>query len=158
MDLSDLAEIGKFLSYLAPVIILILVNVFFKKNQEQKRRLAVVRSLLSEINYNQKLMESFSLRWQAKKFKTGSWKRNRDKMDYIDQSLHATLASAHEIADEFNREIDAAKKHKSASYLASIQVDRLREPLAKSKQGLEEWLQLNKGRKEPIKEGGDLAP
>lgn len=158
MDFSDLGEIGRILSYLAPVIILILVNVFFRKQQEQKRRLGVVRSLLSEINYNQKLTEAFLFQWQTKKFKTGNWKRNKDKMDYIDQGLQATLASAYEIADEFNREIDAAKKHKSASYLASIQVDRLKEPLAKSKQGLEEWLQLSKEKKEPVKEGGDLAP
>jgi len=158
VDLSDLGELGKTLSYLVPVIILILVNVFFKKQQEQKRRLEMIRSLLSEVNYNQKLMEAFLIQWQAKKFKTGIWKRNRDKMDYIDQSLHATLVSAYEITDEFNREIDAAKEHKSASYLASIQVDRLREPLARSKQGLEEWLQLNKGRKEPAKEGGNSAP
>ena len=150
----DWAEIGKVLSYLVPVIILILVNVIFKKQQEQKRRLTVVKSLLSEIDYNQKLVDAFSFRWQAKKFKTGNWKRNKDKMDYIGQSLHATLTGAYETAEGFNREIDAAKKHKSASYLASIQVDRLREPLAKSKQGLEEWLQLNKGMKEPVKEGG----
>jgi len=118
----------------------------------------VVRSLLSEINYNQKLMEAFSLQWQTKKFKTATWKQNKDRMDYVDPGLGYTLADAYEIADEFNREIDAAKKHKSASYLATIQVDRLMQPLAKSKQGLEEWLQLNKGRKEPVKEGGDLAP
>lgn len=153
----DWGEIGKVLGYLVPVVILILINVFFRKQQEQKRRLAVVRSLLSEIDYNQKHMEAFAFQWQTKKFKTGNWKRNKDKMDYIGQSLHATLAGAYETAEEFNREIDAAKKHKSASYLASIQVDRLREPLAKSKQGLEEWLQLNKGRKEPVKEGSDLA-
>jgi len=158
VDLSDLGELGKTLSYMVPVIILILVSVFFKKQQEQKRRLAAIQSLLSEINYNQKLMEAFLFQWQAKKFKIGIWKRNRDKMDYIDQSLHATLASVYEISDEFNREIDTAKKHKSASYLASIEVDRLREPLARSKQGLEEWLQLNKGRKEPAEEGGDSAP
>jgi len=150
-------EIGKVLGYLVPLIILILINVFFRKQQEQKRRLTVVRSLLSEIEYNQKHMEAFSFQWQTKKFKIGNWKRNKDKMDYIDQRLHATLTGAYEIAEEFNREIDAAKKHKSASYLASIQVDKLREPLAKSKQGLEEWLQLNKGRKEPVKEGGNLA-
>jgi len=158
VDFSDLGEIGRILSYLAPVIIFILVNVFFRKQQEQKRRLTVVRSLLSEINYNQKLMEAFLFQWQTKKFKTGNWKRNRDKMDYIDQGLHATLASTYEIAGEFNREIDAAKKHKSASYLASIEVDRLKEPLANSKQGLEEWLQLNKRKKEPVKEGSDSAP
>lgn len=151
----DWGEIGKFFSYLIPVIIFILFNVFFRKRQGQKRRLGVVRSLLSEINYNQKLMEAFLFQWQAKKFKTGNWKRNRDKMDYIDQGLHTTLAGAYEIAEEFNKEIDAAKKHKSASYMASIQVDRLKEPLANSKQGLEEWLQLNEGRKEPVKEGSD---
>jgi hypothetical protein len=153
----DWSEIGKVLSYLVPIIILILFNVFFRKQQEQKRRLTVVRSLLSEIEYNQKHMEAFALQWQTKKFKAGNWKRNKDKMDYIGQSLHATLTGAYEIAEEFNREIDVAKQHKSASYLASIQVDRLREPLAKSKQGLEEWVQLNKGRKEPVKEGGGFA-
>lgn len=76
-------------------------------------------------------------------------------MDYIDQGLHATLAGAYGVAEEFNREIDTAKKHRSASYLAGIRVDRLREPLAKSKQGLEEWFELNKGRKKPAEEGGD---
>ena len=154
----DWGEIGKIFSYLIPVIILILANVFFRKQQEQKRRLEVVRSLLSEINYNQKLMEAFLFQWQAKKFKTGSWGKNRDKMDYIDQDLHTTLASAYEIAGEFNREIETAKKYKSASYLVGIQVDRLKEPLAKSRQGLEEWLQLNKGKKESVKQGGALAP
>ena len=152
----DWGEIGKVLGYLVPLIILILINVFFRKQQEQKRRLTVVRSLLSEIEYNQKHMEAFSFQWQTKKFKIGNWKRNKDKMDYIDQSLHVTLTGTYKIAEEFNRDIEAAKKYKSTSYLASIQVDRLKEPLSKSKQGLEEWLQLNKGRKEPVKEGGDF--
>jgi len=152
----DWGEIGKVVGYVIPVIILLVVNVLFRKQQEQKRRLSVVRSLLSEIEYNQKHMEALSLKWQIKKFKTGHWQRNKDKMDYIDQSLHVTLTGTYEIAEEFNRDIEAAKKYKSTSYLASIQVDRLKEPLSKSKQGLEEWLQLNKGRKEPVKEDGDF--
>lgn len=151
----DWEEIGKIFSYLIPVIIFILFNVFFRKQQEQKRRLTVVKSLLSEIDHNQKLMEAFLFQWQARKFKTGTWKRNKGKMDYIDQGLHATLAGAYGVAEEFNREIDTAKKHRSASYLAGIRVDRLREPLAKSKQELEEWFELNKGRKKPAEEGGD---
>jgi len=158
VDFSDLGELGKILGYLVPVVILILVNVFFRKQQEQKKRLTVVRSLLSEINYNQKLMEAFLLQWQAKNFKTASWKKNKDKMDYIDQGLHITLADAYEIAEGFNHEIDAAKKYKSASYLASVRVDRLKEPLARSKQGLEEWLQLNKDKKKIFKRRRDVAP
>ena len=154
----DWGEIGKIFSYLVPVIILIVVNVFFRKQQEQKKRLTVVRSLLSEINDNQKLVEAFSLGWQAKKFKTGNWKRNKDKMDYVAPDLRTTLAGAYEIAEEFNREIESAKKYKSTSYLASIQVDRLSEPLARSKQGLEEWLQLNKGKEKILKRSRDSAP
>ena len=148
----DWEEIGKILSYLIPVAVFIVFNVLFRKQQEQKRRLAVVKSLLSEIDHNQKLMEAFLLRWQYKKFKTRNWKRNKDKMDYIDQSLRATLAGVYEIAEGFNREIEAAKRQKSVSYLAAIRVDRLREPLAKSRQGLEEWYALNKDRKKPPEE------
>ena len=99
-------------------------------------------------------MEAFLFNWQAKKFKTGAWKRNKDKMDYIDQSLRNILAGAYAIAEEFNGEIDAAKKHKSPGYLAGIQLDRLKEPLARSKQGLQEWLELNKRAKELTRPGG----
>jgi len=143
----DWGNIGKILAYLIPVIVIILTNVVFRKQKQQKERLTVVRSLLSEINHNQKLMEAFSLQWQTRKFKTGTWKRNKEKIDYIDPGLRYTLADAFEIAEEFNREIDAAKKHKSTSYLAGIRVDRLEEPLARSKQGLEEWLILNQSKK-----------
>lgn len=143
----DWGEIGKVLSYLIPVMMFILFNVLFRKQKEQQRQLTVVKSLLSEINYNQKLMESLSLRSQTKRFKTATWKRNKNKMDYIDQSLYSTLANAYETADGFNREIDAAKKYKSTSYLVGINANTIREPLAKSKQGLEEWIELNKGKK-----------
>ena len=143
----DWGDIGRILAYLIPAIIIILTNVVFRKQKQQQAKLTVVRSMLSEISYNQKLIEAFSLQWQTKQFKTGTWKRNKDKMDYIDPGLRYTLADAYEIAEEFNREIDAAKKHKSTSYLAGIRVDRLGEPLAKIKQGLEEWLELNQRKK-----------
>ena len=143
----DWSEIAKVISYLVPVIIFILFNVVFKKHREKQRQLGVVKSLLSETEYNSNLVDSFSMRSQMKNFKTTTWKKNRDKMDYIDQSLYSTLADAYEIADGFNREIDAAKKHKSASYVAGIDVSRLTKPLVKSKQSLEEWLELNKSKK-----------
>lgn len=143
----DWSEIGKVLSYLIPLIIFILFNVVFRKHREKQRQLGVVKSLLSEIEYNSNLVDSFSMQSQMKNFKTATWKRNREKMDYIDQSLYSTLADAYEIADGFNREIDAAKKHKSASYIVGIDVSRLTKPLVKSKQGLEEWLELNKSKK-----------
>lgn len=145
----DWGEIAKILAYLIPVVVFIIFNIFMRKQQEQKRRLAVVKSLIAEIDQNQKLMEAFLLQWQYQKFKTGNWNRNKRRLDYIDQSLQATLASTYEIAEGFNKEIELAKRQKSTSYLAGIRVDRLREPLAKSRQGLEEWYALNKDRKKP---------
>ena len=146
MDL-DWGEIGRIFSYLVPVIMFIIFNVLFKKQREQQRRASVAKSLLSETKYNSNLVDSFSLQLQMKNFKTTTWKRNKDKMDYIDQSLYSTLTNAYEIADGFNREIDVAKKHKSTSYSAGIDASRLIEPLARSKQGLDDWLELNKGKK-----------
>ena len=153
----DWGEIGRILATITPIVILVLVNVFFRKQREQKARLEIVRALLSEINYNQKLVEAFSFQWQAKKFKTGGWRRNKGKIDYIDLGLRTTLAETYEITDEFNQAIDAAKKRKSTSYLASIQVGRLTGPLARSKQGLEEWLQLNKGKEKIFRRSRDLT-
>ena len=143
----DWGEIGKIFSYIIPVLMFVLFSVLFKKQREQQRRVSVVKSLLSETKYNSALLDSFSFRPQMKNFKATTWKKNKDKMDYIDQSLYSTLTDAYEIADAFNREIDAAKKHKSTSYIAGIDTSRLVKPLAKSKQGLEDWLELNKGKK-----------
>lgn len=148
MDL-DWGEIGQILSYLIPVAVFIIFNILMRKQQEQKRRLEVVKGLINEIDQNQKLMESFLLQWQYKKFKTGHWKRHKNKLDYVNQGLRARLASTYEIAEGFNREIELAKQQKSTSYLAGIKVDGLKEPLAKSRQGLEEWYALNKDRKKP---------
>ena len=148
----DWESIGRILAWLVPALIFLIFNIFLRKQQEQKRRLGVVKSLLAEIDYNQKLLEAFLLQWQYKKFKTGHWQRNKNKLDYIDQGLRTTLADTYGIAEGFNREIELAKKQKSTSYLAGIKMDRLREPLAKSRQGLEEWYALNKDRKKPPEE------
>jgi len=140
----DWSEIGKIFGYLSPIVFILVFNVLFRKQQEQKRRVTVVKSLLSEIEHNQKLAESFSTMLQMKKFKTGTWDKNKDKIDYIeDKGLYSTLVGVYEITTEFNHDIDTAKKYKSTSYLVGIKVERLREPLERSKQGLQDWLDLN---------------
>jgi len=45
----DWSEIGKVLPYLIPVIMFILFSVLFKKQREQQRRLAVVKSLFIKV-------------------------------------------------------------------------------------------------------------
>lgn len=148
----DWSEILKIISYLVPAVVFVIFNVIMRKQQEQKRRLTVVKGLIAEIDQNQKLMEAFLIQWHYKKFKTGHWERNKAKLDYVDPGLRNRLADTYQVIAGYNREIETAKKQKSLSYLAGIRMDKLRDPLAKSRQGLEEWYDLNKGLKKPPEE------
>ncbi len=147
MDFSDLGDLGKNLTVILPLILLIIFQIFFRKRRAERTVPEIVSSLLAEINQNQQLMEAFLVKWQARKFKTGSWQRNKNRLDFLDQSVQTALADAFDLAEDFNRQIASAKKHKSASYLANINVDRLKEPLTRSRQGLEKWLQANADQK-----------
>ena len=61
--------------------------------------------------------------------------------------LRKTLSYVFQTVGEFNDQIQVAKKAKSTSYM-NINVSKLKEPLAKSKQGLEDWMMDTIGKKE----------
>lgn len=136
------------LALIAVVIIILIASIFLKKRKGESAPMLIAMGLLREVDKNQKLMEAFLFHWKAKKFKTETWKNNNAKFDFLDEELQIALSDAFEMAEEFNQQIEAARKHKTSSYLAAIQVDRLREPLAESRQGLEEWIQENWGKTE----------
>ena len=129
---------------LIPIIIIIIFGILMRRRRGGRTRLEVAIGLLSEINHNLKVTDAYSSNWQVKKrFKTGNWNKNQDKIDFLDEQLQNDLATAFDLAEEFNERIDDAKRHKSSSYLAGIPVDKMTEPLTKSKQGLTEWIQAN---------------
>jgi hypothetical protein len=140
MELSDTA---KNLLVILVIVVLLVLNVFLRRRRGERTPFEVALSLLSEINRNQKLADEFEFQMKVKKFRTGSWKRNKNKLDFLDQSLHTTIDEAFDTAEGFNQNIDDAKKHRSTIYLSGINVANLKEPLTKSKQGLEEWLRAN---------------
>lgn len=138
----DFGDAGAILIIIIPIIMIILFTLFRTRIRGERTPLEIVASLIREIKDNQKLVEGFSFQL-PKKFKTGSWKRNNAGLDFLDQEVQTALSDAFSLAEDFNQQIEAAKKHKSASYLSSITVEKLTEPLAKSKQGLDEWLKEN---------------
>ena len=142
-------EIINMLPFLAPILFLIF-NVWLKKRRGQDNPTTVVSNLLLENEYNQELAESFSTQLQMKKFRKTTWDRNKDKLEYLgDSGLYSKLADAYDFIEEFNRDIDLAKKYNSTSYLLNVRVDKLRGPLNEVKHGLQNWLELNKGN-EPV--------
>ena len=128
---------------LIPIIILIVFTFFFRRRKAEGTELEITASLLSDVNQNLKLVEAFGYQVRAKKFKTGSWERNSEKLGFLNRLLLDALSEAFSLAEDFNQEIEQAKRYKSTSYLSGISVSRLQEPLTKSKQGLEEWLKAN---------------
>lgn len=129
---------------LIPIIILIVLSfVMRRRRPAEKTDPEIAGSLFLDVNENLKLAESFSFQRRPKKFRTGSWQRNSEKVDFLDASLRSSLADAFGLAEDFNQEIESAKKYKSSIYLSGVDVHKLEEPLTKSKQGLEEWLKAN---------------
>ena len=144
MDNGTAGSFWESFGFLIPIIIFMLFSIFLKRRRGGGTHLEVVAGLLSDINHNLKITDTFSSDWQIKKkFKTGNWNSNKDKVDFLDQQLRNNLSSAFSLAEDFNQRIVDAKVHKSTSYLAGIQVDKLREPFARSREGLTEWLQAN---------------
>ena len=137
------------------IVIVLIANVYFKRRKMEKTPLGAVSLMVMELNSNYKLTESFSFHRGIKKFKTGSWNRNKDKLDFLDGKLRTTLASAFGMAEEFNQSIDAARKRQTSSYLASIEVDKLRDIMTRCQQELGDWFSENRDSKElfPKKRG-----
>ena len=140
MDLGELVD--KFFPSIG-IVLLVVVNIFLRKRRAERTPAEISVRLLSDVNYNHNLTENFQTNPKIGKFKTGGWQRNMNKIDFLDPALQSLLASTFSMTESANRDIDAARKYKTASYLSGIDVRKLKEYMAKSKRGLEEWLQTN---------------
>ena len=146
MDFSDPGNI----LFIAVIIGLLLLQFFLRRRRSPATtQQGIVENLLSEVRVNIQLAEVLALNLQARKFMTTSWMINKNKLEFLDQSLQGNLSDAFAIAEDFNQQLSIAKKHKSSGYMASVDVAKLKEKLTKSREGLEEWLFSKTGTKEP---------
>jgi hypothetical protein len=131
-------------SWFIPLIIIIVLSFVMRRRRPmEKTPQDIASSLLMDVMGNQKILETFSTRKRPQKLRLGSWQRNHEKLDFLDESLRKNLANAFSMAEDFNLRIDSAKMYKSDSYLFGVNIDRLEEPLTKSREGLEAWLRAN---------------
>jgi len=141
VDWSNWQDIG----LLVLLVALFIGSIFFRKRRGETAPMVIAMGLYRDVDKNQKLVEAFSFRLKIKKFKTKTWQKHKNRVDFLGEELRAALTDAFELAEDFNQQIDAAKKKGSSSYLSTIQVDKLGEPLARCRQGLEKWIQDNWG-------------
>ena len=146
----DFGELGGNLPFILMVVGLILMQFFLRKRRKPAlTHQDIVQELLSEISLDQALVESYHRRQKPKKFETVSWRMNKNKLDFLGHSLQVALSDTFTIIDDYNHQIDAARKYRSANYAVNVDVGKIKGPLDKSQQGLEEWLLENAGTKEP---------
>ncbi len=139
----DLGETGSNAILGIVVVLFLALNIYVRSRRGGKVPLGRAISVLAEINHNEKLVDNFSFHYGVGRMKTGAWKKNKDKVDFLPRELRMILSRAFEMSEEVNDRIDAARKFKSDSYMAGIDVSKLKAPLAESKQQLQAWLQAN---------------
>ena len=146
----DFGDIGANLPFIIGIVALIFLQfILARRRKPGTTNQEIVQSLLSDVRLNLALVETVGLRQKPRKFAASSWRINKTKLDFLDQPLQVALSDAFMMIEDFNRQIEAAKKYKSTSYMASMNVDKLKKPLAKSQEGIEKWLLENTGGKEP---------
>lgn len=102
-----------------------------------------VVAILSNLKHNERLCENFSFHRSIGRMRASAWQKNKDRVDFLPQELRAMLSQLFELVGEVNEMIDAAIKHKTDSYMAAIDVDKLKTPLVTCKEQLQEWVYAN---------------
>lgn len=132
------------LQLIIPIAIIIIFGIVMRRRQGGRTKLEVAGGLLRDVKYNLKMTDTLSSTWQTpKRLKTDNWSRNKDKIEFLEQSVQDELNNAFNIAEDYNQRITAAKQHKSTSYLMGIEPGKLSNSLAKSQEGLETWIREN---------------
>ena len=127
----------------AAVLLLLVVNFFVKKRKMESTALGQIVTILDELRHNEKLTETFSFHHTIPKFRTSHWNKNRNRIDLVPIEIRVKLEKAFDLTEDANDRINAAKKSGSDSYMAGIDVGRMKEPIAVAEHQLREWLQEN---------------
>ena len=126
------------------IILLLILWAFARRRKPRSMNLDVAIAVLSDIDNNLKVMQvRIADHLSKKNFKVTNWRIYKEKLEFLGPELVATINGAFTIAEEFSNRIGAAKKNNTLASLQDMQVESLKEPLTKSRQGLVAWLRAN---------------
>ena len=121
------------------IIVVVVLFSFLRGRGGVRHRPEVVQFLLFDVKLNQVLVDTFHQREKPKRFERTNWEINKSKVGFLGDSLRETLTMTFGMVEELNQELKAIKKAKSGSH-KDLNVAKLKEPLAKCREGLEGWL------------------
>ena len=147
-------DIGKNVSENLPFILgaiaIVAVQYFLrKKHGPGGSQQDMVQNILVELKLDARMAEAFSLKWNTRTMMTTSWRLYREKLDFLPRQVQDDLDDTFELIEDYNQQMTSAKKFKTNSYMAGVDMDKLKPMLARCQEGLEQWLLLTTGSRNP---------
>lgn len=126
------------------LIFLVLVWNITRRRKTGNVNLDAAIAVMQNIDGSLKVMEARMANWQSKKkFPTAGWRTYKERLTFLEPSAFASLEEGFSLADDFNARIESAKKNNAMGMLQDMQVERLREPLTRGREGLVSWLKTS---------------
>ena len=142
----DFGDISDNIPVIVSIVVLILLQFFLRrKRSPETDHIGIVQNLINEVRLNTRLADIFNPSRAGKKFMDTSWRLYSNKLDFLDRDLQTDVSDTYMLIEDYNQQITSAKKFKSTSYLASVDISRLKELLTDTQEGLEEWLVARTG-------------
>lgn len=135
-----MGNVGTSILFGLVLFLLLVLSIGLQVLRTRRAPIGRVVGILANIKKNEKICENFSYHRSIGRLKAGAWERNKDKVPFLPGELRSDLARLFEMVAEVNENIDAAIKHKSDSYMAAIDIDKLKAPLSASRQRVQEWI------------------
>ncbi len=127
------------LTLVITVCVIVILFSFLGRRGGVRNRPEVVKFLLFDVKINQALVDKFYERKKIRGLERNNWEINKSKMGFLSESLKETLTSTFALVEEINANIKAVRKDRTRDR-HEVDIDKLTEPLAKCREGLEGWL------------------
>jgi hypothetical protein len=144
----DFGAIAERLLFVAAIIAFLALFSLLRGRNPRRARAEIVRTLLSETRINLILVDTFDRQPTPRRFETTTWQLHRKKIDYLEKTIQADMENAFGLALDYNERLRAAKKSKSTGKVP-LDLEGMKAPLLRVKEGLEDWLLANVGGIDP---------
>ncbi len=127
------------LAVVLTIIVVVMMFSFLRGRGGVRHRPEVVQFVLFDVKLNQALVDTFYEREKPRRFERTNWEINKSKISFLSDELRETLRMTFGMVEELNQDLKVIKKDKSRGH-KELNVTKLKEPLAKCREGLEGWL------------------
>ncbi len=117
------------------LLVVVLIWTYLRRRSTGSPKVDAVESILKDVSENMNIVEEkLANPRSTKKFKTGNWKRFQNKIGFLDDPDLESINEVFALAQEYNARTD----------LDSVQMEKIKESLSKSRRGLSDWLRVNR--------------